>query len=78
MWKEKLEVNSLKYLGAVICKHGRMKSEIQERTIQGRKVIRELVNILIGRMVSQEVKKGLRYSVLLPTVMYGSDIWINI
>lgn len=36
-----------------------MESGFQERTMQGRKVIRELGGILRGRMVSLEVKKYL-------------------
>ena len=30
---------SFKYLGTMICKSGRMDGEVQERTIQGRRVI---------------------------------------
>lgn len=69
------EVESFKYLGAVLCKYGKMESEIKERKMQGRKVIGELDSILKGRMVSQEVKKSLRNSVLLPTLSYGSETW---
>ncbi len=69
------EVNSFKYLGAMICKHGKMEGEVQERTLQGRKVIGELGRVLRGGMVSHEVKKSLRDSVLLPTITYGSETW---
>ena len=37
------EVDSFKYLGAVLCKHGSMDGEVRERSIQGRRVIRKLV-----------------------------------
>ena len=69
------EVESFKYLGAVLCKYGKMECEITERKLQGRKVIGELGCILKGRTVSQEVKKSLRNSVLLPTLTYGSETW---
>ena len=38
-------------------------------------MIGELGGVLKGRMVSQEVKKSLRDSVLLPTLTYGSETW---
>ncbi len=38
-----------------------------------RNVIEELVRVKKGRNVSMEVKKGLKNSILLPTLMYGSD-----
>ena len=44
-------------------------------SIQGRRVIKELESVLKGRIVSLEVKKELRDSVLLPTVTYGSEMW---
>ncbi len=35
--KEKMEeVNELKYLGTILCKHGNMEGEIRERTVKGR------------------------------------------
>ncbi len=43
--------------------------------MKGRSVIGSLARVMRGRNVSMEVKKGLRNSVLLPTLIYGSETW---
>ncbi len=43
------EVNEFKYLGTILCKHGRMEGEIRERTVKGRQVM--------GALESYERKK---------------------
>ena len=65
------EVKEFKYLGAVLCKHGEMEGEIRERAVKGRSVIGSLARVMKGRKVSMEVKRGLRNSILLPTLTYG-------
>ncbi len=32
-------VNEFKYLGIILCKHGRMEGEIRERTVKGRQMM---------------------------------------
>ncbi len=49
--------------------------EVRERTVKGRSVIGSLGRVMKGRNVSMEVKRGLRNSVLLPTLTYGSEAW---
>ena len=41
--------------------------------MKGRCDIRSLVRIMRGRNVSMEVKRGLKNSILLPTLMYKSE-----
>ncbi len=65
----------LLYLGTVLCKHGGMKGEIRERVLKGRSVVGSLAGIMKGRNVSMDMKRGLRNSVLLPTLTYGSENW---
>ncbi len=69
------EVNELKYLGIVLCKHGGMEGEIRERVMKDRSVVGLLAGVMKGRTVSMEVKRGLRNSVLLPTLTYGLKNW---
>ncbi len=69
------EVSEFKYLGTVSCKHGGMKGEIRERVMKGRSVVGLLTEVMKGRNVSMDVKKGLRNSILLPTLTYGSENW---
>ena len=69
------EVNEFKYLGTVLCKHGSMEGEIKERAVKGRQVVGSLSRIMRGRNVSVDVKKGLRDSIVLPTLTYGCETW---
>jgi len=69
------EVNEFKYLGAILCKHGGMEGEIRERAVKGRQVIGTLERIMNGRNVSMEVKRGIRNSIILPTLTYASEAW---
>ena len=47
--------------------------EKQERAVEGRCVVGSLAKIMRDKNVSIEVKKGLRKSILLPTLMYRSE-----
>ncbi len=72
--REKMEeVGELKYLGMVLCKLGGMEREIRERVMKGRRVVGPLAGVMKGRKVSTGVKKGLRNSILLPTLTSGSE-----
>ncbi len=73
--EEMEEMKEFKYLGTVICKHGGMEGEIRERVMKGRSVVGSLAGIMKGRNVSMDVKRGLRNSILLPTLTYGSENW---
>ncbi len=69
------EVNEFKYLGTVLCKHGGMEGEIREQVMKDRSIVGSLAGVMKGRTVSMEVKRGLRNSILLPTLTYGSENW---
>ena len=69
------EVNEFKYLGTILCKHSEMEGEIRERVLKGCSVIGSLARIMRGRNVPMEVKQGLRNSIFLPTLTYGSETW---
>ncbi len=43
--------------------------------MKGRSIIGSLARVMRGRNVSMEVKRGLRNSLLLPTLTYGSETW---
>ncbi len=74
--REKMEeVSEFKNLGTVLCKHGGMEGEIREWVMQGRSVVGPLTGVMKGRNVSMGVKRGLRNSILLPTLTYGSKNW---
>ncbi len=43
--------------------------------MKGRSVVVLLAGIMKGRNVSMGMKRGLRNSILLPTLTYGSENW---
>ncbi len=57
----------------MLCKHGGMEGEIGERMMKVRSVVGSLTGVMKGRNVSMDVKRGLRNSILLPTLTYGSE-----
>ncbi len=67
------EVNEFKYLGRVLCKHGRMERKIRERVMKGRSIVGSLAGVMKGRNVSMDAKRGLRNSILLPTL----NMWVG-
>ncbi len=54
---------------------GRRKRGNRERAWQGRRVVRSLGRFMIGRSVSMEVKRDLRYTIIVPTLTYASVMW---
>ncbi len=64
------EVNEFKYLGSIMCKHGGTEGDTKERALQVKKVVGSLGRIMNGRSVSMEVKKDLRNTVIVPTLIY--------
>ncbi len=69
-------VKEFKYLGTVLSKHGEMEGEVRERAVKDRSVIGSQARIMKGRSVSMEVKRGIRNSILLPSLAYGSETWM--
>ncbi len=55
-------------------KHGEMEGDVRERAVKGRSIKRYLARDMKGRNVSIEAKRGLRNSVLLPTLTYGKQM----
>ncbi len=43
--------------------------------MKGRSAVGSLAGVMKGRNVSMDAKRGLRNSILLPTVTYGSENW---
>ncbi len=52
-----------------------MEGEIREQVMKGRSVVGSLAGVMKGRTVSMDVKRGLRNSIRLPTLTYGSENW---
>ncbi len=48
---------------------------VGKRVMRGRSVVDSLAGVMIRRNVSMNVKRGLRKSILLPILTYGSENW---
>ncbi len=73
--KERMEdVNEFNYLGTILCKHGSMERDIRERAVKGRRMMGALEGVMKGRNVSMVVKKGIRNSVILTTLICLRDM----
>ncbi len=74
--KEKMEeVNEFRCLGTMLCNYDSMEGEIRERTVKGRQVVGALERVMKGRIVSMEVKRGIRNYVIILTLSYTSETW---
>ncbi len=52
-----------------------MEEEISERVVKDNSVIGALARVMKRRNLSIEAKRGLRNSILLQALMYGSEMW---
>ena len=52
-----------------------IEEEIRKKVVKGRCVIESLARVMRRRNVSMEEKRGLRYSIPLPTLTNGSLTW---
>ncbi len=72
---ERMEVvKEFKYLGTVLSKHGEIEGLVRERSVKGMSVIGSLARVMRGRNVYMEVRRGLRNSILLPSLTYRSEM----
>ncbi len=51
------------------------RSKAKKEAVKGRNAIGSLARVMKERNVSMKVKRGLRNSILLPTLTYGSETW---
>ena len=52
-----------------------LEGEIRERAVSGRCVIGLLARIMRGKNISMDIKRRLRNSIFLPTLLYGLEAW---
>ncbi len=57
----------------LLCKHGGTEGEIRGLVMKGRSVVGSFTRVMKGRNVSMNVKRGLRNSIVLPTL----NIWVG-
>ncbi len=60
----------------MLSKDEEMEGEVRGKAVNSRSGIKSLARVMKRRNISMEVKKGLRNCILLPTLMYGSEMWM--
>lgn len=69
------EVESFRYLGSCVAANGSVSEDVRQKVNEGCKVMGVLNGIFKCRALSIEVKRCLYESVVVPTVLYGSEAW---
>ena len=67
------EVAVFKYLGSLVTAVGRVEADVQQRVLEGSKVLGAVRSVLNGRAMTWGVKKTLYHQVLVPSVTYGAE-----
>ena len=70
-------VDKFNYRRVVISTYGGMGKGVAHRVLEGRKVWRTIAKLWKTNMISREVKRELYETVVIPTVVYGSETWIK-
>ena len=69
------EVDQFKYLGSVIAANGGVEADVHHRVNEGSKVLGAVKGVMKNRGLGINVKRVLYEKVIVPTVMYGSELW---
>ena len=69
------EVDQFKYLGSMIAASGGVEADVRHRVNEGCKVLGAVKGVMKNRGLGMNVKKVLYEKVIVPTVMYGSELW---
>ena len=69
------EVDQFKYLGSVIAAKGDVGEDVTNRVKEGCKVLGALNSVIRNRSLGMNVKRALYEKVVVPTVLYGSELW---
>ena len=70
------EVKEFIYLGRLFESSGKIGKEVDRRTAAGRRIIGGVNAVIRSSVVSKEAKVAIYKSVLVPTVLYGSECWV--
>ena len=61
--------------GSLVTVVGGEEADVQQRVLEGSKVLGAVRSVLKGRTISWWVKKTLYQQVIVPTVTYGAETW---
>lgn len=72
------QVSEFKYLGCVFSEDGKFDKEFEHRRMNGNKVVSQLrSHVFSKRELSKETKMMIHGSIFRPTVLYGSESWVD-
>jgi hypothetical protein len=69
-------VQEFVYLGRLFEKNGSVDGEIERRASAGRRVAGSTMGLARSQFLSKKAKLAIRNSILLPTLLYGSESWV--
>ena len=70
------QVNSFKYLGALVNSDNSIEEEIKERIAAGNRAYHVHKKLFTSKLISRNVKLQLYNTLILPTVTYASKTWV--
>ena len=56
--------------------NGRMDAELNHRSMEVRKCAGVFKSVWKNRNVSMETKRGMHEGIVVPTALYGSEVWV--
>jgi len=70
------QVNSFKYLGAMVNTDNSIEEEIKDRIAAGNRAYHVHKKLFTSKLISRNVKLRLYNTLICPTVMYASETWV--
>jgi hypothetical protein len=67
--------NSFSYLGSKVNGNSTLEEKVRERLAKGNKAFYANKTLFKGKLVSRKSKLKLYWTVIRPTVVYGSETW---
>ena len=72
------QVSQFKYLGCMFSEDGSLNKEFEHRKINGNKLVAQLrSHVFCKKELSTETKLLIHNSIYRPTIMYGSESWVD-
>src|SRR5687768_7030901 len=73
-WERLEQISEFKYLGTIFSEDGKLVREFEERREMGNAVASHVFN---KKKLSSDTKLAIHSSIFRPTVLYGSESWVN-
>jgi len=70
------QINSFKYLGAMVNTDNSIEEEIKDRIAAGNRAYHVHKKLFTSKLISRNVKLRLYNTLICPTVMYASETWV--